>query len=160
MVFRRDIYDGCYLEFSEGRFDGYCIYLTVPGVKRHAPLDTTYFMGLNDLGERYTKRKVYDDFVSFYELTDKKINNDIFEKIRLLSKSYGSDSRAMERMFSTVYMGMIAEENKENTRLGKKIKRLGLHQVLIENMCPIEAANFSKGKGWRTIEAVCISKGF
>lgn len=57
-------------------------------------------------------------------------------------------------------MGMIAEENKENTQLGKQIKRLGVHQVLIEKMGCNEAANFSKGIRWRQIDAICSSKGF
>ena len=45
-------------------------------------------------------------------------------------------------------MGMITEENKRNTRLGKRIKRLGMHQVLIEEIQPAIAVNFSRVMGW------------
>ena len=53
-----------------------------------------------------------------------------------------------------------AEENKKNTRLGKKIKRLGVHQVLKENLNIRVAANYSKGLGWRDIEQECRNRGF
>ena len=54
----------------------------------------------------------------------------------------------------------IAEENKEFTKLGKRIKRLGVHQVLKERMHYNEAANFSKGKKWKELNEICSSKGF
>jgi hypothetical protein len=55
---------------------------------------------------------------------------------------------------------MVAEENKTNTKLGKKIKRLGVHQILIENMKPEIAANFSKGMKWQEISNECKIRGF
>jgi hypothetical protein len=55
---------------------------------------------------------------------------------------------------------MIAEENKENAILGKRIKRLGMHQVLIENMKPEEAAVFSKGKKWKELHRLMKKRGF
>ena len=57
-------------------------------------------------------------------------------------------------------MAMIAEENKANTKLGKKIKRLGVHQILIENITPNISANYSKGMKWREIEKECKERGF
>ena len=41
---------------------------------------------------------------------------------------------------------MIAEENKKNAILGKKIKGLAMYQIMIENFSAKEAANYSKGK--------------
>ena len=48
-------------------------------------------------------------------------------------------------IFSILYMAMIAEERKAGTRLGKRIKRLGIHKLLIENIPVREAANFMRG---------------
>ena len=56
--------------------------------------------------------------------------------------------------------GMIAEENKVNMILKKRIKRLGVYQVLMDNFPPSEAANFSKGKGWRELDSIMKAKGF
>ena len=57
-------------------------------------------------------------------------------------------------------MGMLAEENKAFTRLGKRIKRLGMHKLLIENETVADAANFMRGMGWRQIDAMCKERGF
>jgi len=55
---------------------------------------------------------------------------------------------------------MISEENKANTRLGKRIKRLGVHKLLIENQPVYEAANFMRGMDWRTIDRLCAERNF
>ena len=55
---------------------------------------------------------------------------------------------------------MVAEENKLNTKLGKRIKRLGIYQILIENSSPETAAVFSKGKKWKELDDLMKTKGF
>jgi hypothetical protein len=55
---------------------------------------------------------------------------------------------------------MVAEENKEHAILKKRIKRLGLYQVLVENMEPEQAAIFSKGKKWTELDKLMKEKGF
>jgi hypothetical protein len=55
---------------------------------------------------------------------------------------------------------MIAEENKKNAILKKRIKRLGMHQVLIMGMPANQAASFSKGKNWRDLNEIMINLGF
>ena len=48
--------------------------------------------------------------------------------------------------FVVIYATMIAERNKKNSILKERIKRLAIHQILVEGMPVSEAANFSKGK--------------
>lgn len=55
---------------------------------------------------------------------------------------------------------MIAEENKLNAILKKRIKRLGMYQVLVQNYPPSVAANYSKGKKWRELDALMVHYGF
>lgn len=55
---------------------------------------------------------------------------------------------------------MIAEENKANTQLGKRIKRLGIHQLLKEKFTVEEAAKFSYGKKANILKDECQSRGF
>ena len=57
-------------------------------------------------------------------------------------------------------MAMIAEEQKKFTRLGKRIKRLGIYKLLIENRSVSESANFMRGMGWRDIATLCEERGF
>lgn len=152
--------DGSFLEYDKGSFDDWCVYLTRPGIERYAPRDYQYFQRLIKYGEKYGNNKVYDDFVAIYGLTTKQIGNEILDFIEVLSENYGEDALDVEIDFTIIYLGMIAEENKERTRLGKRIKRLGIHQILMEGKTFGEAANFSRGMGWRDIDKLCKERGF
>lgn len=55
---------------------------------------------------------------------------------------------------------MVAEENKLGTKLGKRIKRLGIHQVLYDRYSPAAAASFSRGLSWTRIDNECKLRGF
>jgi hypothetical protein len=152
--------NGGFIEFDSGYFDEWCVFVTKSSGERFAPTDSHYFSRLKILGEKYGSQKIYDDFVVVFNRTSKSIDSSVFELISALSKSYGYDFLEMEIWLNVLYAGMIAEENKQNAILKKRIKRLGMYQVLIENILPEEAAIFSKGKKWRELDALMKSKGF
>ena len=81
-------------------------------------------------------------------------------RISTLSASYGDNALAVDVVFTILYMAMIAEERKAYTKLGKRIKRLGIHALLIENVPVNSAANFMRGMGWREIDNLCRQRGF
>ena len=152
--------DGSFLEFDRGRFDGWCVYLTRPKQSRYAPKDFQYFQRLTEYASLYGAESLYSDFVSIFSLTTKTLNKEVFNHIKSICSKYGEGALDIEIDFSIMYLGMIAEENKRFTKLGKRVKRLGVHQVLIDSMSPNEAANFSKEKKWRELDTLCSSKGF
>lgn len=152
--------NGGFIEFDSGCFDEWCVFVTKSNGKRFVPTDSHYFSRLKVLGEKYGHQKIYDDFVVVYNRTTNSIDSDVFELIFALSRNYKPDSLEMEIWLNVLYAGMIAEENKQNAILKKRIKRLGMYQVLIENVLPEEAAIFSKGKKWRELDAIMKSKGF
>ena len=149
-----------FIEFGKGSFDNWCVYITKPGGQRFAPMDVQYFSRLQKLGEIYGCQKLYDDFIVVYNRTTKNIDPLVFKIILALSKSYQSDALEMEIWLNVLYAGMIAEENKENAILKKRIKRLGIHQVLIDKIKPEIAANFSRGKKWKDLDVLMKTKGF
>ncbi|MDZ8138221.1 MAG: hypothetical protein RM049_23425 [Nostoc sp. DedQUE04] len=63
-------------------------------------------------------------------------------------------------LFDTYAACLIAEEQKENTKLGKKIKLLAAYQVLFEDYTPEKAASFSTGKKWKDLDNLCKERGF
>ncbi|WP_396035026.1 DUF7004 family protein [Candidatus Cyanaurora vandensis] len=77
-----------------------------------------------------------------------------------MSAKYDHDSLKIQIIFTIIYAGMVAEENKKFTKLGKRVKHLGVYQILIEGMPAHQAANFSKGKKWREIATDCKNRGF
>ena len=73
---------------------------------------------------------------------------------RLVSTYRLEHQALVEQWFVVIYAGMIAEENKQSAILKKRIKRLGMHQVLKLEYEPRIAANFSKGKKWRDLDEI------
>ncbi len=151
--------NGKVLTYDKGQFDNWCIYL-VENRNRIAPKDVEYFTDLQALGNRFGAKRVYDDFLSVYHRTTRELDSNILQLITLLSKSYKNHSGKFDYLFTLVYAGMVAEENKENAVLKKRIKHLGLYQVLIEDLSPHKAANFSRGMKWQDIDTLCKERGF
>jgi predicted RNA-binding protein with PUA domain len=152
--------NGGFIEFDSGCFDGWCVFVTKPGTRRFAPTDVQYFTRIKEISEKFGPQKVYDDFVVIYNRTTKNIDPIVFDLILVLSRFYDDNSTEIELWFNVLYAGMIAEENKENAILKKRIKRLGVHQVLIDGISPEKAAVFSKGKKWKELDEIMRSKGF
>ncbi len=152
--------DNSFLEYDTGKFDDWCIYLTRPDKPRYAPHDIEYFTFLSDLSKIYSGKTIYDDFIIIYNAVSKKLNREILNKISALSALYGNNSLYFDIWLTTIYAGMVAEENKLFTKLGKRVKRLGIHQVLIEGIPPGTASDFSRGKSWEVIDALCWERGF
>jgi hypothetical protein len=148
------------VEFDRGSFDEWCVFLSRPGQPRYAPKDTEYFTTLKNMGNRFGHAKIYNDFISYYNQTTKDLDSTILDLITVLSNDYETEAEEMDIWFTVIYAGMIAEENKDRTYLGKRIKRLGMHQLLLENYDPELAANFSKGKKWQELDKMMRGKGF
>ncbi len=156
----RTFSDGSELTFDTGTFDDWCVYLKMPGRAKYAPTDELYFTRLNQLADKHGHEKIYNDFVRFYELTSTSIEKEVLQTICEISASYRRDSLEIEVIFTIIYAGMVAEENKEKAILKKRIKRLGMHQTLMDRLPAKEAARFSKGKNWRELDVICREKGF
>ena len=151
--------DGSKLLFDKGVFDEWCVYMQHSGARKYAPTDVQYFGRLQQYARTFGAKVVYTDFLEIYEQTKKSVSAEVLAYITELSAKYDNDSTLVEMDFTIIYSGMIAEENKAYTKLGKRIKRLGVYQVLIEGVAPTVAAQFSKGKKWTEIEQECIRRG-
>ena len=148
------------IEFDTGIFDDWCVYLTRTGKPRYAPTDIEYFTWLKQKAGIYGSAKIYNDFLSIYEPAGKNIDSKILAAITMISEEYGKDKTEADIWFTIVYAGMIAEENKAHAILKKRIKRLGMHQLLLENFEPEAAANFSRNKKWQELDVLMKQKGF
>ncbi len=147
--------------FDKGSFDNWCVYVVEANGHKQAPFDTTYFDYLQKISIDYPNGKVYDDFIIIYHLTTKNIDAEVLNSIDTIVTTYKPEHQIeVEQWFSVIYAGMVAEENKENAILKKRIKRLGMHQTLIDKWMFEDAANFSKGKGWRELDEIMKEKGF
>lgn len=143
--------DRTVLIYDRGRFDDFRVSFY---------WDTTYL---------YSPTDVY----LFSILLMLRNNQQVWESIIELSKQINKESEFMkintprlmgsleeDKIFSVLAAAMLAEEKKHSTKLGKRVKLLGCYQVLIEDLSPIEAANWSRGKNWHTIACEHQKHGF
>lgn len=152
--------DGNLIEFDKGKIDDWCVYVTKNRGSRFAPTDILYFSELKQLGAKHGHRRIYDDFVKIYDSTDSKIDEKTMWQITDIASGYGDDKTIFDIWFTVIYAGMIAEENKKFAILKKRVKRLGMYQLLIEREPPEYAASFSKGKTWRELDQIMKKFGF
>jgi hypothetical protein len=152
---------GVSLQFVTGRIDDWCIEIKYPTGKKSYPLDSEYFTELQDINKE--EPTIYEDYVKIYDLTTKEVSEEVKALCFELASKYSKPNK-VERLFLTLYAGMIAEINKKingkPSKLGKRIKRLGMHQVLVEQANPVIVANYSRGMSWQGIDAECKARGF
>ena len=146
------------LGFGRGSFDDWCIYV-IGGPYQKFPLDSWYFQILLDWTNNRAAEDIYDDFITIYDKTTQTVAPEVLNEIVALSYSYPDHNQACV-IWTILYMGMIAEENKEGAILKKRIKRLGVYQVLIEGVSPEVAASYSRGLGADYLDKVCYYRGF
>lgn len=156
----KDFPDGAFLEYDNGQFDEWCVYMNQPNGTRRPPLDRDYFSQLQTFASVYGVDRIYQDYVRVYDLEGKAVDKAALVEISDIASFYGNDALELDKIFSILYMAMIAEERKAYTKLGKRIKRLGVHKLLIEGETVQQAANFMRGMGWRDIDALCRKRGF
>lgn len=156
--FKRTFKNGTKLEYSRGSFDLWCVYKTKDGERRPL-LDTDYFQQLSNFTIKYGTEKVYNDFVRIYNVTKKELTTEAIVTMEIVSSKYEEKEEMLE-LLTILYMTMVAEENKKNTKLGKRIKRLGIYTYLIEKKSLEYAVNFMKGMNWREIDYLCRKRGF
>lgn len=157
----KEFSDGTILEQGQGTFDDYCVYITRPEGRRYAPRDKDYFAFFIEKAKIHTPEKIYSDYVRIYDQTTSQIDDKVLADIDSISKHYqGKDTLEFNIWFSVIYLGMVAEEKKKNAVLKKRIKRLGMYQILFEKMSAEDAASFSRGKKVPELSPLCKERGF
>lgn len=150
--------DGSSMVFAKGRFDTWCIY-HIRGKTAHAVKDVDIFTKLEKYTAGVERFSLYKNFLCMFDKVTRVINYDVVEGIKINSKKHFNQIE-IEYVFIFLYAGMVAEENKDKAILKKFIKRFGVHQVLIECICPKNAANYSRGKKWQELRQECEARGF
>ncbi len=151
--------DGSSIGFGRGKIDNFCVYVKEQN-RGYAPLDSEYFQFVHELASKFGTIKVYTSFKRLYEIAELEIVSNAIEVIDKQSERYAEFELRCQKYFSILYLAMVAEQNYPNTMLGKRLKRLGIYQLLFEEMTVEEAANWSRGKPWKEISEECESRGF
>jgi hypothetical protein len=151
--------DSTYLCFTRGAFDSWRVtFLNSEGKQTYSPKDTAffdYFLSLTEYGN--TRREIFNIIKRMSKKISKGMEVD-FDHLKKDIYKYAEELHIpeeeqlkFEKAMMSVLAAMLSEEQKAFTKLGKKLKLLGLHQVLIGKMEPKVAANWSRGKPWQEI---------
>ena len=152
--------DGSSLIFDHGNFDEHCLFVLFPDNSRKPPKDVEYFATSKELSSLVGAKSFYEDFLTIYSKASNIPKVEDIALIRSISAKYFERELVAEKTFAILYCTMIAENNKAYTKLGKRIKRLGLYKLLFENLEVNEAANFMRGMNWKQIDGMCKERGF
>lgn len=152
--------NGTVFSYGMGSYDEWCVYESNPEVRAKRVGDYDYFKKIRELGEIYGRAEVFEDFYDVYENTGADVNNKTLSYISRFCEKYHDDYDKAEYAFCLLYMSMVSEMNKEYSRLGKRVKGLGIHQLLFQKMKIHDIANFTKGKKWFEVAAACEQYGF
>lgn len=135
-----------------------------------APEDVDYMQAIRDLATTYGQDRVWGSFMELYECIPQQrgvgITRAMTEKAIDIASQY-PDEPKLRLTLDCLLCAMIAENNrlkkygsKFDTRLGKKIKALGVYQAIYETDMSIrQVADYSKGKGWKWISDECRKRG-
>lgn len=125
--------DGEQIYFAEGSFDKWCVFTKKDG-KQEAPKDYDYFQQVYSLSESYGKEKVYSSFNLIYDNVEAndwtvKDRQHCYEICKKVSMDYEEPTL---KLWLILYMTMLAEEMKAKKILGKRIKHLGIYNLLFD----------------------------
>lgn len=148
--------------FGTGKFDDFCAYAVRLGADGRLyaamPLDKYYFEIIDLLCKVHGKTFVYDDVKHLFEQTGKTIEQRVIDEIYRMASAYGLNFEWALNAFYHLYYGMVAEENKANTRLGKSIKMHGIDSMVRESRSVEDAADECRSMKWTEIHRECLDR--
>ena len=156
MLFLIDNNKTC-IYFDKGKFDKYCVYINGRNKFRYAPTDDVYFNWIRILAKQYGNLQVWNDFCTIYDIVDTgETENEVLSIIKNIDLHYNDDTILWWLIF---YMTMLAECKKENTILKKRIKKLGVYNILFDEYSIDYIIKYKKGKNWRYLDNLMKERG-
>ena len=151
-------------------FTGSFVQYAVVDFDFDAPEDIDYMQDIRDLAAKYGQDRVWESFMELYESIPQErgigITRKMTRKVIEIASQYPEEPD-LRLTLDCLLCAMIAENNRLrkygsqfDTKLGKKIKALGVYQAIYETDMSIrQVADYSKGKGWRWISEECRKRG-
>lgn len=151
---------GLKIYYSRGRKDNWLVnYETMDGSVSN-PLDKNYFKWTTELANAYGREKVWDSFNRIYYSVHKNgwMNDDRELCKKVCIKEANMYEEPTLKLWITYYMTMLAEENMPNAVLGKKIKRLGVYNILWDNYTIDYVCSYMRKKRWWELREMMMER--
>ena len=142
--------------FGEGNIDEWCVYCVKPNNRTWFAYDHEYLSWIRKMGKFHGEEKVYTSFCKIFDNVSYDYNmNDGYQIVHEVSKEYNNT----DHFWAWFWMTMIAEERKENAILGKRIKRLGVYNILFDKYKLKHIVKYMVGMKWYDLEDLMIERG-
>lgn len=143
--------------FGIGNFDEWCVYIDGNEYSYDTLLDNDYFQWLLKLSNLYTVEQVYSDFLYIYEDVSHNFNEEQCLHIcKTVDSHYAEDTL---HWWIILYMTMVAECKKDGAVLKKRIKHLGVYNILFDKYSIDYVTHYMKGKNWRYLDKLMQERG-
>ncbi|MCQ2375608.1 MAG: hypothetical protein MJ069_06905 [Salinivirgaceae bacterium] len=118
------------------------------------------FAKLVKLRDIFGGQRLYDTFVTIYDRLSTRIDEDVLRYIYMESLQYPKHQMEFDMLMTIFYASMVADEDHPSAMMKKRIKRLSVHQLLIENANCVDIDRFNSSHNWAEIEEMCSNLGF
>lgn len=148
--------DGTRIWFGKGNFDDWCVFVKEKGeIKCYT--DKDYFNVIKSLSKIYGVEMVYDDFKTIYFSVNEQFDiHKMVSKCESVAKHYAEKTL---KWWIVLYMTMVAEENKKNKILGKRIKHLGIYNILFDKYEIDYVTTYMNGMKWYELNKLMNERG-
>lgn len=148
--------DGTRIWFDKGNFDDWCVFVKEKNeIKCYT--DKDYFNVIKSLSKIYGVEMVYDDFKTIYFSVNKQFDiNKMVTECESIAKHYAEKTL---KWWIVLYMTMVAEENKKNKILGKRIKHLGIYNILFDKYEIDYVTSYMNGMKWYELNKLMNERG-
>lgn len=149
------------LYFTEGEFNAWYVSGTEPDTGDGFWCDQECFPAMQQLCNAVGLKKFYEDYVAIYQLAYKTIREADLQFLKQLSETYPESLRLLaHKVFVVNYAMFVAEENKEGSVLGKRLRRHATELMLLHGMSAEEAIIYNRGRSARDIAQECADNGY
>lgn len=142
--------------FGEGNIDEWCVYCVKPNKRTWFAYDHEYLSWIKKMGRFHGDDKVYDSFNLIFDNVC--YDYDMIDGYNVISDVAGDYNRT-EHFWTWFWMTMVAEERKENAILGKRIKKLGVYNVLFDKYKISYITRYMVGMKYYDLEKLMIERG-
>lgn len=142
--------------FGEGNIDEWCVYCVKPNCRTWFAYDHEYLSWIRKMGKFHGDDKVYDSFVRIFDNVS--YDYDMIDGYRVIC-DVAKDYHHTDHFWAWFWMTMVAEERKENAILGKRIKRLGVYNVLFDKYKMSYITTYMVGMRYYDLEELMIERG-
>jgi hypothetical protein len=153
--------NGAFLEYARsGDVPNFQIYyVDFKGQRRRASREEA-LSRLVSFSESHDRLDLYHRYSRLYELSSHDIESEVLKQIDLWAKDYAMGDLSFQCLYSFLYAELVLMSGEISGLSERRLQRLAIHHVLIEERPVSYACRFSTKVSRDRVIAECVLRGF